>query len=157
FTEAILGPGQPARRDYMVSVDDNVLIQGVTRDPNTLGYVSLASYSAQRHALKGVPIAAKAGAPATEPSVENVSRGIYQPLTRPLLMYVNAKALERAPVRELAEFLVSNGERNALAAGLAPVSESTYKLGLAHLRNRKTGTAWNGSIPVAPTREEMQK
>lgn len=157
FTEAVLGPGQPSRRDYMTSVDDNVLIQGVTRDVNTLGYVSLAYYSAHRYELKAVPIAAKAGAAPVEPSVENVAKGIYQPFARPLFLYVRVKALDGAPVREFVEFLVADGARFAQEAGLAPLAANTYKLALAHVRNRSKGTAWDGAIPVNPTLLELEK
>ena len=67
-----------------------MLIQGVARDPNTLGYVSLAYYSAHRQALKAVPIAAKAGATPVEPTVENIAKVIYE-LLKPKLSGDRAK------------------------------------------------------------------
>ncbi len=157
FTEAVLGPGQSARRDYMVSVDDNVLIQGVVRDPNALGYVSLAYYSAHRRTLKAVPIAAKAGATPVEPTVENIAKGLYQPFARPLFLYVNAKALDTAPVREFAEFYVANGARLAQAVKLVPLAEVSYRQGLTRIRSRVKGSLWGGTVPIGLTVEEVQK
>jgi phosphate transport system substrate-binding protein len=157
FTEAVLGSGQPSRRDYMVSVDDNVLIQGVTKDLNTLAYLSLPYYGAHQRTLKGVPIAAKAGAPAVEPTTENVTKGLYRPLTRPLFLYVNAKGLEGAPLREFVEYCLANGTRLSQEAGLVPLADSTYRLSLARIRSRTTGTAWDGTIPLSPTQLELQK
>lgn len=157
FTEAVLGPGKSSRRDYMVSVDDDVLVRGVARDAHALAYVSLASYGAHRHELKAVPVAAQSGRAAVEPTIENVARGLYQPLSRPLLLYVNAKALDAIPVREFAEFYVANGARLARAARLVPLAEASYASGLAHLRKRSTGSAWAGVVPTDMTVQELQK
>jgi phosphate transport system substrate-binding protein len=156
FTEAVLR-GKPGRRDAMVSVDDNVLIQAVVRDPYAIGYVSLAYYNAHRRELKAVPIAAKAGAAAVAPSAENVANGLYQPMARPLFLYVNAKALDRAPVREFTEFYISNGARVAQAVGLVPMAASAYQQGIARLRSRSRGTAWGGAVPLGLSVEEVQK
>jgi phosphate transport system substrate-binding protein len=157
FTEAVLGPGQPARSDYMVSVDDSVLIQGVVRDPNTLGYVSLAYYRTHRSQLKAVPIAAKAGATPIEPTPENVAKGLYRPFARPLFLYVSAEALGTAPVREFVEFTLANGTRLAQAAKLVPLTDATYQHGLTRLRAGAKGTVWSGAMPLGLTVEELHR
>src|SRR4051812_48594966 len=38
FTEAVVGKAKSSRGDYTASEDDNVLVQGVARDVNALGY-----------------------------------------------------------------------------------------------------------------------
>ncbi|MCS6815409.1 MAG: PstS family phosphate ABC transporter substrate-binding protein, partial [Cyanobacteria bacterium] len=56
FTEAIVGRSKSSRTDYTGSEDDNVLVQGVSRDKNALGYFGLAYYEANKGRLKGVAI-----------------------------------------------------------------------------------------------------
>jgi phosphate transport system substrate-binding protein len=157
FTEAILGAGQPARGDYMTSVEDSVLIQGVARDPNALSYVPYAAYLENRSRLKAVPIAPRAGAFAVAPSEENLAKGLYQPLARPLFMYVRVKALERAGVGEFVQFTLANGARLAAKANYAPLAAETYRLGLEHLNRKTAGSAWGGSVPIGLSMQELQR
>ena len=44
FTEAINGESQASRGDFTPSEDDNVLVQGITRDENALGFFGFAYY-----------------------------------------------------------------------------------------------------------------
>ena len=44
FTEAINGKSKASRGDFTASEDDNVLVQGVSRDVNALGYFGFAYY-----------------------------------------------------------------------------------------------------------------
>lgn len=156
FNAAILG-GQAPRQDIMASTEDRILIQGVTRDANTLAFVSLAYYLENRAQLKAVPIAAQAGAAAVAPTPEAIAQGRYQPLARPLFLYVSAKALEQPAVRAFAEFYVANGARLAKAANTVPLAESTYRLDLERLRSRNTGTVWGGSVPIGLTLQTLEK
>src|ERR1700752_3115134 len=48
FTEAITGKAKSSRGDYTASEDDNVLVQGVQRDVNALGYFGFAYYAENR-------------------------------------------------------------------------------------------------------------
>jgi len=61
FAAAVLGTGKATRRDYMGSVDDNVLIQGVARDVNTVSYLPFATYLENRAKLRALAIAASSG------------------------------------------------------------------------------------------------
>ncbi|HMH16543.1 MAG TPA: substrate-binding domain-containing protein [Burkholderiales bacterium] len=157
FTEAILGPGQPARHDYMASVDDRVLVQGVARDVNTLSYLPYAIYLENRGTLKLVPIVSSTNGAAANPSPEATASEAYALLVRPLFLYVNAKSLEKPMVREFVEFTLMNGKRLVQAARYTPLSEAAYKLGLAHVRGRSIGTAWGGTVPVGVTPGEVEK
>ncbi|MBL8402943.1 MAG: PstS family phosphate ABC transporter substrate-binding protein, partial [Dechloromonas sp.] len=42
FTEAVVGKAKSSRGDYTASEDDNVLVQGVSRDVNAIGYFGYA-------------------------------------------------------------------------------------------------------------------
>ena len=63
FTEAIVGKAKSSRGDYTASEDDNVLVQGVARDVNALGYFGYAYYAENQDKLKAVPIIDKQGKP----------------------------------------------------------------------------------------------
>jgi phosphate transport system substrate-binding protein len=156
FNAAILG-GEAPRRDTMASAEDRILIQGVARDANTLSFVSLAYYLENRAQLKAVPIAAKAGATPVAPTFDAIAKGAYQPLARPLFLYVNVKALENTLMREFAEFTLANGARLAKVANTVPLAESTYRLDLERLRARSTGTVWAGAVPIGLTLQTLEK
>ncbi len=72
FTESIVGKSKSSRGDFTASEDDNVLVQGVSRDVNALGFFGFAYYVENKDKLKAVPIIAKPGGSAVEPSMENV-------------------------------------------------------------------------------------
>src|SRR5687767_11194132 len=80
FTEAVVGKSKSSRGDYTASEDDNVLVQGVSRDVNALGYFGYAYFAENKDKLKAVPIVEKAGKPPVYPSLETVINGTYQPL-----------------------------------------------------------------------------
>jgi phosphate transport system substrate-binding protein len=83
------------------------------------------------------------------PSVANVQAGRYQPLSRPLFIYVNDKALASQPaVQKFATYTVRNGLRIVGVAGDIPLSPSTYGLVESKLYKRITGSAFSGDLPV---------
>src|SRR6266446_2745986 len=148
FLAAILKPGQSPRRDYMGSVDDNVLIQGVARDINTVSYLPVATYLENRTKLRAVPIAASAAAEAVTPSLEAIASGQYQPLSRSIFLYVNAKSLARSEVAAFAEFYAANAAWLAKGANYVSLTEGAYRAGQERLRRRIAGSVWDGAVPV---------
>src|SRR6266446_10839696 len=134
FVAAVLGPEQTARGDYMSSTDDNVLIQGVARDINTVSYLPVATYLENRAKLHAVPIGESAGAEAIAPSLENIANGQYQPLSRSIFLYVNAKSLARSEVAAFAEYYMANAARLAQGARYVPLADSAYRTGQERLR-----------------------
>jgi phosphate transport system substrate-binding protein len=50
FTEAIVGKSKSSRGDFTASEDDNVLVQGVSRDQGALGYFGYAYYASRKPA-----------------------------------------------------------------------------------------------------------
>ncbi|MGH6884717.1 MAG: PstS family phosphate ABC transporter substrate-binding protein, partial [Geminicoccales bacterium] len=71
FTEAVVGKSKSSRGDFTASEDDNVLVQGVSRDVNGLGYFGFAYYVENKDKLKAVPIVNEKGQP-VPPSLETV-------------------------------------------------------------------------------------
>ena len=154
FTEAIVGKSKSSRGDFTASEDDNVLVQGVSRDVNGLGYFGYAYYIENRARLKAVPIVNDKGQAVT-PSMEAVLAGTYSPLARPIFIYVNAKSLARPEVREFIEFYMKNGAKLAKEVKYVPLPDKAYATNLEHLAQRKLGTVFGGAAEVGVTIEEL--
>jgi phosphate transport system substrate-binding protein len=154
FTEAVVGKAKSSRGDFTASEDDNVLVQGVARDVNGLGYFGYAYYIENKDKLKAVPIVNEKGQ-AVEPSMEAVLKGSYSPLARPIFIYVNAKALERPEVREFAEYYMKNGGKLAREVKYVPLPESAYQTAWQHVQKGKKGTVFGGVAEAGVTIEEL--
>jgi phosphate transport system substrate-binding protein len=144
FTEAIVGKAKSSRGDYTASEDDNVLVQGVQRDVNAIGYFGFAYYAENQGKLKSVPIIGKAGKPPVKPSMESVLDGSYQPLARPIFIYVNAKSLERPEVKKFVEFYMTHGSKLAREVKYVPLPDKAYAMNKEHLAKGKKGTVFGG-------------
>ena len=148
FTEAIVGKAKSSRGDFTASEDDNVLVQGVSRDVNALGFFGFAYYVANTKKLKAVAIIEKDGKPAVLPSLETVMKGSYQPLARPIFIYVNNKSLDKPEVREFVEFYLNNAPELVKEVKYIPLGAEDYKLALKNVTNRKLGTGFGGIAEV---------
>lgn len=156
FTEAVVGKSKSSRGDFTASEDDNVLVQGVARDTGALGYFGFAYYVENKDKLKAVPIVNKAGK-AVEPSMDNVINGSYEPLSRPIFIYVNVKSAEKPEVREFVEFYLKHGGNLAREVKYVPLSDADYKHALENFGKRKTGTAFGGEAEVGVKVAELLK
>ena len=154
FTEAIVGKAKSSRGDFTASEDDNVLVQGVSRDANALGFFGFAYYVENKTKLKAVPIVNDKGKP-VEPSMEVVLAGTYQPLARPIFIYVNAKSMARPEVREFTEYYMKHGAKLATEVKYVPLPDKAYTTNLEHLAKRKLGTVFGGVAEVGVTIEEL--
>ena len=154
FTEAVVGKAKSSRGDFTASEDDNVLVQGVSRDVNGLGYFGFSYYVENKDKLKAVPIVNDKGQPVT-PSMEAVEKGTYNPLSRPIFIYVNAKSLGRPEVREFVEYYMKNGADLTREVKYVPLPESAYKTALDHVQKGKKGTVFGGTAEVGVTIEEL--
>ncbi len=125
FTEEIVGESGESRPDYTASEDDNVLIQGIAGDTNSLGYFGFAYYNENSEILKIVPIDSGSG-PVT-PSDQTINLGQYTPLSRPLFIYVNKESLERIQVEDFVRFYMENAEQLVIEVGYTPLPPSIYE------------------------------
>jgi phosphate transport system substrate-binding protein len=148
FTEAINGKSKASRGDFTASEDDNVLVQGVAQDVNAIGYFGYAYYAENQSRLKAVPIVEKAGKPPVSPSEASVLDGSYQPLSRPIFIYVNAKSLDKPEVREFAEYYMKNAAKIAKEVKYVPLPAKAYTVGLDHIAKGKKGTVFGGKNEV---------
>jgi phosphate transport system substrate-binding protein len=157
FTEAINGKSKASRGDFTASEDDNVLVQGVSRDVNALGYFGFAYYIENRDKLKAVPIVDKEGKPAVAPSFETVVNGTYQPLARPIFIYVNAKSAQKPEIREFVEYYNKQGEKLSKEVKYVPLPSKAYSHNLDMLAKKQVGTKFGGENKVGLTIEELMK
>ena len=148
FTEAVVGKARSSRGDYTASEDDNVLVQGVSRDVGGIGYFGFAYYFENKDKLKALSISPAAGKPAVAPSEEDVLNGTYQPLSRPIFIYVNAKAAEKPEVREFVEFYLKNGAKLTKEVKYVPLSTADYQHATDNFKKLKTGTAFGGHSEI---------
>ena len=110
FTEAIVGKAKSSRGDFTASEDDNVLVQGVINDRNALGYFGFAYYIENQAKLRAVAI--DGGKGPVGPSPKTVEDGTYQPLSRPIFIYVSKKSLDSKPeVKEFVDFYLKNAAK----------------------------------------------
>ena len=157
FTEAIVGKAKSSRGDYTASEDDNVLVQGVSRDKGGLGYFGFAYYIENQKKLKAVPIVAAPGKPAVGPSPEAVENGSYQPLSRPIFIYVSASSLGKPEVREFVEFYMKNAAELVREVKYVPLPAKIYTSNIEHMNKKKLGTVFGGHAEVGVSIEELVK
>ncbi|MDI6747045.1 MAG: PstS family phosphate ABC transporter substrate-binding protein [Rhodocyclaceae bacterium] len=147
FTEAVVGKAKSSRGDFTASEDDNVLVQGVSRDVGGLGYFGFAYYFENKDKLKAVPVVNKKGQ-AIQPSIEAVMDGSYEPMSRPIFIYVSAKSVEKPEVREFVEYYLKHGGKLAKEVKYVPLTDADYKHALDNFSKKKTGTAFGGHSEV---------
>ncbi len=151
FTEAINGKAKASRGDFTASEDDNVLVQGVSNDVNAIGYFGYAYYAENTAKLKAVPVVEKAGKPAVLPSEKSVLDGSYQPLSRPIFLYVNAKSMAKPEVKEFVEYYMQHVTKIAKEVKYVPLPAKAYTMNLEHLTKGKKGTVFGGVSEVGVT------
>ena len=89
------------RADYNASANDNVIVQGITENPTSLGWVGFAFFEANQDVLKAIEVdSGESGCVA--PSAETIASFEY-PLSRPLFIYVKTNDLAKRP--ELTAFV----------------------------------------------------
>jgi len=154
FTEATVGKAKSSRGDYTGSEDDNVLVQGVASNKNALGYFGYAYYQPNANRLKAVPIVGKSGK-AVGPSLDNVVNGSYEPLSRPIFIYVSEKAAQRPEVKEFVEFYLAQSTALVAEVKYVPLPKKAYELAAKHFREGKLGTGFGGVPEVGLKVEEL--
>jgi phosphate transport system substrate-binding protein len=158
FTEAVVGEEGSSRGDFTASEDDNVLVQGIASDQNALGFFGLAYYIENQDKLQAVPIQPPGGGEPVAPSVEAARTGTYQPLSRPIFIYVSKQAAdEMDAVREFVEFYLDpeNAELLVEEVGYVPLPTEAYELAQRNFEERYTGTAFGGGSQVGVAIEDL--
>lgn len=154
FTEAVSGKAKASRGDFAASEDDNVIVQGVEKNKHALGYFGYAYYIENKDRIRAVPIVNNRGN-AVMPSIAAVNDGTYEPLSRPLFIYVSEAASRRPEVREFIEFYLTEGPELAKEVGYVPLPAEAYRLAQKHFKEKKLGTVFGGTPEVGVTIDEL--
>lgn len=155
FTEAITGKSKLSRGDFTASEDDNVLVQGISGDMGALGFFGLAYYEENRDKLKLVAI--DGGKGGVLPSEKTVKDGSYNPLSRPIFIYVNAKSEDRPEVKEFVEFYMKNAAKLVKQVKYIALPDAIYQKGLARFHKKEKGTVFGGDAKIGATIEDLFK
>jgi len=155
FTDAINGKEKASRGDFTASEDDNVLVQGVSRDRHALGYFGLAYYAENKDKLKALPIINKGASKGVMPSLETTMNGTYQPLSRPIFIYVSEKSMAKPEVQEFVQFYLKNATALVKEVGYVPLTKQHYDLALKNFNGKKLGTGFGGTPQVGVKVEDL--
>jgi len=141
FTEVVVGGD--SRSDFTASEDDDILARGVGQNSNALGYFGFAYFNENRDTLRA--LAVDSGNGPVEPSDETVFSGEYQPLSRPLFIYVNLTSAQTNPaLREFVEFYLEQAPEQVEAVGYVPLPEEGYHIARVNFHEGEVGTAFDG-------------
>ncbi len=133
FTDEINGEEGASRGDYTASEDDNVLVLGVSRDVNALGYFGMSYYLENQDSLKAVGVASED----TEgefviPSAETIEE--YKPLAREIFIYVSKDAIASRPeVASFVEYYINNAPAIVPEVGYVALPDESYSNSLGLL------------------------
>lgn len=159
FTEAVVGKTGASRGDFTSSEDDNVLVQGLSSDELSLAFLPFAYYGENKAHLKLVPVddgKPDNGAGPMLPSLDSIRTGTYQPLARPIFIYVSDKAVARPEVQRFVDFYLTQGGELADEVGYVQLGGQGYQLVTDHFRARKLGTVFGeGGAQVGMTIEQL--
>jgi phosphate transport system substrate-binding protein len=147
FTEAVVGQEHASRGDYTASEDDNVLVQGIANDPLALGFFGVAYYDSNKARLKLIALDdenPKNGAGPIVPTADTIKNGTYQPLSRPIFVYVNKKALDRPEIADFVNFYLTAGRDLVTEVGYIPLPDTAYELVLKRAEARTVGSVFGG-------------
>ncbi len=154
FTEAVVGKPGSSRTDYTASEDDEVLVDGISKDPNALGYFGFGYLEEHQDTLK--PVAVNNGKGPILPSRETVEKAQYQPFSRPLFIYVNAQSAQNKPaVQNFVEFYIQKAPTTVTSIGYVPLADEAYHLNNVHFNKGKVGTVFEGEAQLNLTLKEL--
>lgn len=143
FALAVVGVESKSRNDYTASEDDTVLERGIAADADAIGYFGYAYYQANKEKLKLVGI--DSGHGCVLPSPQTVADASYQPLSRPLFIYVNQASAKRSEVAAFVRFYL-RPESAAFVKGIGyvPLSSRAMLAATARFERGKPGSVLGG-------------
>lgn len=123
--EAVVGEAKASRADFTASEDDNVLVAGVDGDRYALGYFGYAYYVENTERLKLLSI--DDGNGCVYPTPETIQSREYNPLARPLFIYINNESLQRPEVQAFAGFYLRFAPEYLPEVGYVPLTLDRYR------------------------------
>lgn len=157
FTFAVVGEEGASRGDFTATEDDNITIQGVSTDAEAIGFLGLAYVEENRSRVKPVEISYKGGE-CVPPTTDTAGDGSYQPLTRPLFIYVNKAKLQADPrIENFAKFMFDAELAPELVAstGYLPLPDRAYTLAAKKIDAGTTGSYFEGGSEVGVSVDDL--
>jgi phosphate transport system substrate-binding protein len=158
FTEAVTGKAKSSRGDFTSSEDDNVLVQGIGGDELALGFIPFAYYEANQGRLKLVPVddgKKDNGDGAILPSADTIKNGTYQPMSRPIFIYVSNKANQRLEVQKFVDYYLTNADKLVREVGYVGLGADIYALVADRYKKSTLGSAFAGKNTVGVTLDQL--
>jgi phosphate transport system substrate-binding protein len=158
FTEAINGKAKASRGDFTSSEDDNVLVQGIANDELALGFIPFAYFEANQGKLKLMPVddgKKDNGDGAILPSAETIKNGTYQPMSRPIFIYVSRKANERPEVQKFVDYYIKSADKLVREVGYVGLGSEIYSLVSERYAKHTLGSAFAGKNTVGVTLDQL--
>jgi phosphate transport system substrate-binding protein len=153
FTDAIVGKEGASRADYTASEDDNTLVQGVAGDEGALGYFGYAYYEENKDKLKLVGI--DGGKGGVKPSPETINNGTYEPLSRPLFIYVRKDTAGKPEVQKFIKYYLTDGRELVKSVGYIPLPDRAYELAIERFDKQKAGSMFAGGSQIGIKIEDL--
>ena len=123
------------------------LAQAIARDELALGFLPLKYAVRHSERLKVLAIDNSDGRGPILPTRESIRAGTYQPLARPMFVYVRAQALNRPAVGDFVDFFLDRGGELLEQSGYIPLGNDAYELVAERRRARWTGTMFGEGGP----------
>ncbi len=180
FTDAVNKKEGDTRGDYFATEEDQLLAEQTSKSVHALTYFGYAFYLHNQERVQPVAIdprrvtvdapadilakvnekrVANGKKPITNtpgqihgvlPDVDTIGSNSYQPMTRPLFVYVNRKAVDRPEVQALMEFYLDEkriGNREfMLDVGYVPAQRRLRDASRAILTSKIVGSAFGGEF-----------
>ena len=128
-----------------------IIAQGVNGTQGSIGYFGLAYLAQYRDLVSPVAIENPATGECVEPSPETVENGTYQPLARPVFIYVRRDLLDSQPeVEAFIRFYLQNATSLVPQVGYVALPQTAYQWGLGQVQLRATGSVFTGVAPGTP-------
>jgi len=161
FTEVIVGTAQSSRGDFTASEDDNILVQGVAGEKYALGFFGLAYFEENSDKLKLIAVDDQKesnGKGPILPTMETVLAGTYQPLARPIFIYVSTDALEKKKAVEgFVSYYLKHAPVLSEEVGYIPLPAEVYQLAIERFSRRATGSVFLGKSTGGLSLAELLK
>lgn len=151
FTQAITGKRKNSRTDFTPNRNQNALVQGIIGNKSGLAYLGIAFFMQNQDRVNAVAIENKKGKCVKPVPLDNVLRNVYNPLSRPLFIYVNKNALQTNPsLEKFVNFYLENSWKWVDGVGYVALPDEAYVKTKQKFERRETGSKFKNAKPGEP-------
>lgn len=122
FVEHVMNKKTRMRSDYTASEDANILVKGVIGDKYSIAFFGYVYYLENKDKLNAVAVNG------VLPTAATVNNKTYQPLSRPLMLYVNKNSYQKKKqVKQFVDFYLDHATKLVKEIGYVPLSKAEYQ------------------------------